>query len=146
MSKKKFSGNIIKFHSNCSGNSRVQRMWPHCFSHTNLKIWWCLVLSYKDIAVVCILCINGYVWRVWWGWMGKDLHNTICYINLSYLAIFRVWPGNDQRATSWCEKVADRTWKAKETAGLWTPCLDLRCLDKQSLREYLIPQIWQDNF
>ena len=46
--------------------------------------------------------------------MGKDLDNIICYIYLlriylSYLAIFRVWPGNDPRATSQCEMVADRT-------------------------------------
>ena len=47
--------------------------------------------------------------------MGKDLDNIIRYIYLSrilylsYLANFRVWPGNDPRATSRCEMVADHT-------------------------------------
>ena len=32
----------------------------------------------SDNAVVCIFCNNViYVWRVWWGLMGKDLDNII---------------------------------------------------------------------
>ena len=60
-----FSSNIIiKFHSNCSGNSRVQRKWSHCLSRSNFKK---LVVSgaVLDNAVVCIFCIIViYVWRV----------------------------------------------------------------------------------
>ena len=69
----------------------------------------------SDNVVVCIFCNNViYVWRVWWELMGKDLDNIIRYIYLSriylsYLANFHVWPGNDPRATSRCEMVADHT-------------------------------------
>ena len=69
----------------------------------------------SDNVVVCIFCNNViYVWRVWWELMGKDLGNIIRYIYLSrvylsYLANFRVWPGNDPRATSRCKMVADHT-------------------------------------
>ena len=71
-----------------------------------------------DNAVVCIFGINViYVCRVWWGQMGKDFDNITCYIYLSriytvyisYLVNFHVCPGNDPRATSWCEMVADHT-------------------------------------
>ena len=73
--------------------------------------------------------------------MGNDLDNIICYIYLSYLVNFYVWPGNDPRATSWCKMVADHTGKGKrKMAGLFfcyhlgPSCSESRCLDKQSLR------------
>ena len=69
----------------------------------------------SDNVVVCIF----YVWRVWWGLMGKDLDNIICHIYLSriylsYLANFRVGLQEQPHGAKWWQITLER---AKEMAG-----------------------------